>query len=480
MSPELEERSEVDDADAKPARDADDEPAPQPKSPQRRPGPLRYLFYLVWLLAVPAALAVGAVQALEPKPLEMGVGLVRTFVREQQVPATIMFFTLFAMILWRLRYVLPLSATAGVVARLDLPFRLRPKFDDATQLIGDARRIMDVRRRDVDRNLSKRERDNLTQALEQLDEVMRADTFAEARFTAALGKADQLVGEHLGRWRKGELREYAESIGVAVAVALILRFFVIEAFKIPSGSMIPTLMIGDHIFVAKYAYGPLLPHSDSRLWDDMPPHRGDVMVFKFPENKEQDFIKRVVAVPGDTLETLDGRLVLNGWLAPNCEVGAMTLPGAGTGHLYVEYLEDRAYLTLFDSQLRQEACSQDRDCGGVKVCRGNVCGMPQGPFRVAPGEVWVMGDNRNNSHDSRYWKGGLGAGVPLQNIKGRAMFVWWSWDPRGGVALDRIFVNVMGPPRLPPGVGEGLKQSLERCLQSPPPLDRTTPPGPRP
>jgi signal peptidase I len=431
------------------------------------------------MMVVPGALAVAAVRLLKPElPIGPEVGMVRAFIADQQVPATIMFFTFFAMMLWRIRYILPFAAGVGVLARDDLPRRLRPKFDDAVQLIAEARRILSIRKKDVERALSKRERDNLAQALEQLEEIMRAETLVEDRFSSALAKSDQLVADHLGRWRKGELREYAESIGVAVAVALVLRFFVIEAFKIPSGSMIPTLMIGDHIFVAKFAYGPLLPRSDTRLYDALPPERGDVIVFKFPENKEQDFIKRVIAIPGDTLEAVDGRPVLNGWLVPHCKVGKVNLPHGLRGHVYLEYLDDQSYLTMYDDPFNSIVCQNDRMCGGgARVCRGGFCGVLQGPYQVQPNRVWVMGDNRNNSHDSRSWRGGIGAGVPFENIKGRAMFVWWSWDPKGGVALDRVFVNVMGPPKLPPTIPPDIRDGINRCVAERPPIADTTPPG---
>lgn len=451
--------------------------APQDKEHPQPPRALRYLFYLIWLFALPAAGAIFAVRALKPSPLLIhSVGWLRRFVGEQQVPATIMFFTLFAMLLWRLRHVLPLAGVSGVVGRTDLPARLRGKYDDANQLILEARRILQNRREEIKRKLSRKERESIQKALDSLESIMREETLPEDKFSTALAKSDTLVADHLGRWRKGELREYAESIGVAVAVALILRFFVIEAFKIPSGSMIPTLMIGDHIFVAKYAYGPLLPRSDTRLYDGLPPQRGDVMVFKFPENKQQDFIKRVIALPGDKLEAINGRPVINGWLVPHCKVGKLELPNGARGHLYVEYLTDKAYLTMFDDPQSSLVCKRDADCSGARSCRGGVCGLLQGPFDVAENEVWVMGDNRNNSHDSRSWKGGTGAGVPFENIKGRAMFVWWSWDPRGGVALDRLFVNVMGPPKLPPGVSNDVTMGLQKCLRERPAVEEATPP----
>src|SRR4029077_18977731 len=187
----------------------------------------------------------------------------------------------------------------------------------------------------------------------------------------ALAKADRAVGEHLARWRKSEPREYAESIGIAVAVALLLRSFVVQALHIPSGSMIPTLMIGDHIFVNKFTYGPLIPWTDKRLFSRLPPSRADVMVFKFPENKEQDFIKRVIAVPGDTLEAINGRPVINGWLVPHCYVGAFHYESR-TAELFVEFLGDKSYFTLFDLNPDEQTCKGVEDCGAGLSCRSGV------------------------------------------------------------------------------------------------------------
>jgi signal peptidase I len=469
---------ECDDSGAHAAKEPDHDSADAAGSRRLDPSPrpLRYLFYVVWVLTVPAALAVTAVHFSKPSALGVEVGVVRNFIGEQQVPATIMFFTLFAWVLWRIRYVMPFAEAMGVLARSDVPPKLRARFDDAGLLIAEARRISAVRSEEVKRALTKRERESIEDGLEGLELTMWSERFDGERFSSDLAEADKLVAKHLGRWRKSELREYAESIGVAVAVALVLRFFVIEAFKIPSGSMIPTLMVGDHIFVAKYAYGPLLPRSDTRLYDRLPTARGDVMVFKFPENKEQDFIKRVIALPGDTLETVDGRPVLNGWLVPHCYVGQLILPHGVNGHAYVEYLGDKAFLTMYDGANKPLPCTTNSDCDVVEQCRGGICGVTKGPYKIAAGEAWVMGDNRDNSHDSLRWKSGLGAGVPFENIKGRAMFVWWSWDPRGGIAQDRVFVNVMGVPRLPPGASPELVASLQRCLGERPPLSKTSPP----
>jgi signal peptidase I len=435
----------------------------------------RYAFYFVWIVALPFALAVGAVWMLTPAPGGGPPGGLRIFVAEQQIPAGIVLFTIFAMAFWRWRHDLPLAGSIGALGRRDVPVSARAHFEDAAALLEEARRILRTRKREVERELTATKRDEVAQTITALEATMSGDKFELEEFESAYARADRTVGEHLGRWRKGEMREYAESIGIAVAVALLLRAFVVEAFKIPSGSMIPTLMIGDHIFVNKFTYGPLIPWTDRRVFSRLPPSRADVMVFKFPENKEQDFIKRVIAVPGDTLEALDGRPVLNGWLVPHCYVGSFKYEGK-TAELYVEHLEDKSYFTLFDSRLDDQACVQNNECSLGKVCKAGVCGSLQGPFKVAPNEVWVMGDNRNNSHDSRSWRGNLGAGVPFQNIKGKAMFVWMSFGPGGGIAQDRLFVNVMGRPKLPPAQEASMRPALEKCLRERPPIAQTTPP----
>jgi signal peptidase I len=440
---------------------------------------MRGIFYFFWVFAVPFALAIGNVWLLTPAPGAVGAAGLRVFVAEQQIPAGIVLYTLFAMLLWRFRYDLPLSSAIGVGARRDVPPAVRSRYDDASALVDEARRILRAHKREVERELTATERDQLSGALTALDRIMTAERFDTAEFDAAHARADRLVGEHLARWRKGEMREYAESIAIAVAVALLLRAFVVEAFKIPSGSMIPTLMIGDHIFVNKFTYGPLIPWTDKRLFAHLPPSRADVMVFKFPENKEQDFIKRVIAMPGDTLEAINGRPVLNGWLVPHCYVGQFRYESR-SAEIFVEYLGDKSYFTLFEQNPDDQTCAAGEDCTASGLsCRSGVCGILQGPFHVAPEEVWVMGDNRNNSHDSRTWRGGLGAGVPFENIKGRAMFVWMSFGPGGGISQDRLFVNVLGRPKLPAAQEAALQPAVDKCMRERPPVSQTTPPPPR-
>jgi signal peptidase I len=454
---------------------------------------LRYAaFCTVWFVAVPLAgafLVVWLLSIPDADPNGHGIlGGLRAFGREQPVPVCIIAFTLLEMVLWGQRHALPGAGLAGVAGRTDLPGGMRRKFEDAGGLLDEADRILERRPRDVERALTAKERDDLRATLDRLRDSMKKEPFDAEDFNTSLGKAEQQVDVYLSSWRKSELREYAESIGIAVTVALLLRAFVVEAFKIPSPSMVPTLQVGDHIFVNKSAYGPMIPWTNTRLLGRLPPHYGDVIVFQFPEKPEQDFIKRVVALPGDKLEALDGRPIINGWRPPECRVGIYKHTwGDGSlsqheGELFVEYLGSEAFLTFFDhamspSSLSSErrSCNRDSDCEQGLQCRAQLCGEYQGPYSVKAGEVWVMGDNRNNSHDSRGWWEGKGGGVPFDFIKGRALIIWMSFGPQG-IAWDRIGITVMGRPKIPPDQSAFLQPSIDKCFKERPPLSETTPP----
>ncbi|MBU0673057.1 MAG: signal peptidase I [Proteobacteria bacterium] len=184
--------------------------------------------------------------------------------------------------------------------------------------------------------------------------------------------------------KKSIFREYAEAILIALLLALFIRTFVVQAFKIPSGSMIPTLMVGDHILVSKFIYGIKNPFTGSVLVPVKLPERNDIVVFKFPLNPSQDFIKRVIGLPGDRVEMIEKKLLVNG--EPIAED-----PGV--------YLDER----IFSSDI------QPRDNFG--------------PIIVPEHSLFVMGDNRDNSHDSRFWKF-----VDIKAVKGKAFVIYWSWD----------------------------------------------------
>jgi signal peptidase I len=445
-------------------------PPPQPRF-------LRSVYVFFWFLALPTVLACAFVWALSPasgvEPHGV-LGWLESWVREQPVPVAIIAFTVFEVALWAARAYLPPTRFAHAASRADLPEEMRAPFERARALLDEADAILTKNAKAVERDLSPHEREKLKADLDGLRAAMARERFDEESFVEALVKADGEVDVRLGRWRKSEVREYLESILVAIAVAMALRAFVVEAFKIPSGSMIPTLQVGDHIFVNKFVYGPAIPLTDKRVWTSMPPKRGDVMVFAYPEHPEQDFIKRVIALPGDTLEVKNGHPIINGWPVPHCYVGEYSYTESDVavpqhhGDLYVEYLGDEAYLTLHDSAAN---------------------GFPeeQGPFRVLPdGErnadgsvsklagVFVMGDNRNNSHDSRLWWGGQGGAVPFVNIRGKALFVWLSVTD-SGIDWSRLFAPVMGRPRLPAAM-KSLEPALDKCLRDRPPIKDATPP----
>jgi signal peptidase I len=452
-------------------------------------------FCALWFVATPLAAAVLLVWFLS-LPEGAGstgiLGFLRSFGRDQPVPAGIVAFTLFEMLLWSQRHVLPGAGVAGVAGRGDLPASLRRKYEAAGALLDEAERIIGRKKRDFERAFSIAERDAVRGSLDRLREKMAQEPFDRDGFADALGKAEANVDLYLSAWRKSEIREYAESIGIAVAVALLLRAFVVEAFKIPSPSMVPTLQVGDHIFVNKSAYGPMLPFTTTRLFANLPPQYGDVIVFQFPEKPDQDFIKRIVALPGDKLEALDGRPIINDWRPPECRVGVYKYAwGDGAmsqhdGELAVEYLGGEAFLTFYDRSMsglpggERRRCNDDTDCEPGLACRAHLCGDLQGPYHVKPGEAWVMGDNRNNSHDSRGWWEGKGGGVPFDFIKGRALIIWMSFEPTGGIAMDRIGISVMGKPKVPPSLAKELQPAIDRCFAQRPALKDTTPPPPRP
>jgi len=194
---------------------------------------------------------------------------------------------------------------------------------------------------------------------------------------------------------KSAIREYAEAIAIALLIALVIRTFVVQAFKIPSGSMIPTLEIGDHILVNKFIYGFRIPYTRIRLLPFTKPERGDVIVFVYPEDKSKDFIKRVIAVGGDTVEIRDKKVFINGkpWDDPH------------------------AFFT--DPRI---------------IPRGMDPRDNFGPVKVPEGELFVMGDNRDNSRDSRYW-----GFVHVGEVKGKAFLIYYSWDSTNhGIRWSRI------------------------------------------
>ena len=200
-------------------------------------------------------------------------------------------------------------------------------------------------------------------------------------------------------FRKSTAREYFESLVVAVILALFVRTFGFQAFKIPTGSMEPNLLVGDHLLVNKFIFGPATSGLERTLLPMRKVERGEVLVFKFPEEPERDFIKRVIGLPGETLEYKDQRVFING----------------------MPLIEPYAHYQL---PLTGEGNSSDPR-------------VRYGPVTIPADHYFMMGDNRDDSQDSRYW-----GFLPASYVKGRALFIYWSFGGPQGTRFGRLLHQI--------------------------------------
>lgn len=215
------------------------------------------------------------------------------------------------------------------------------------------------------------------------------------------------------------LVEYSRSLFPVFIIVLILRSFVLEPFRIPSGSMYPTLEIGDFIVVNKFAYGVKLPVLQTKILPVSLPERGDVIVFKFPQDPNVDYIKRVIGLPGDEISYIGRVLFVNGQAVKHELLGAYNGQGSGKmmdGASFISEtnIDDKAYQVLLD---------KDKSSSDL-----NSLVVPEGQY-------FVMGDNRDHSNDSRFW-----GFVPESHIKGQAFAIWMNWDD--GVHFNRIMRGI--------------------------------------
>jgi len=216
-------------------------------------------------------------------------------------------------------------------------------------------------------------------------------------------------------FKKSVAREYLESIVVAIVLALFIRTFVVQAFKIPTGSMETNLLIGDHLLVNKLVYSPSLDTLEKTVLPKKEIRRGHVVVFKYPEEPWRDFIKRVIGLPGETVEIRDKVVYINGKpLVHTREAGYRDVPDLAAARAIVGDDPLESYTRFETPPLRRE----DPDSFRVEDRRDNW-----GPKIVPDGQLFVMGDNRDNSRDSRYWDF-----LPLDQVKGRALLVYWSYE----------------------------------------------------
>lgn len=356
--------------------------------------------------------------------------------------------------------------------------------ETAAWLQRDARRIL-RKRGDKIAEIVREEVETAANRLAHL--VGRPDaplTDLEAAATAL----DQLLDRHLARFRKSATREYVEAVGGAVLLALLIRAFVFEAFKIPTGSMIPTLHVHDHLFVNKFIYGLKIPFTRVRLFGYRTPRRGEIVVFEYPydgdpESSGKDLIKRVIGTPGDLVRLQDNRIFINGEplatrlveakgdcgeaieLLRPCPDGSSDIclfDGAASPHIHSRYPNLEEAQRAF-AELEGFACRKTRECSGdiawtsqVRVALAQAdrrfaypvndpSWPPEGfdrlrfeeparrylppenkdhpAFRVPEGHLLVMGDNRDNSKDGRYF--GL---VPFDTVKGKAGFIWFAYE----------------------------------------------------
>ena len=237
--------------------------------------------------------------------------------------------------------------------------------------------------------------------------------------------ADENAAQTRARLRDDKLRqpwwlEYSASFFPVILVVFVVRSFVVEPFKIPSGSMVPTLLVGDFILVNKFEYGIRLPITNTKITEGRPLERGDVVVFRNPKDESVDYIKRVIGLPGDTIAYQDKQLTINGKPVPET-----ALP---------DYLDDErmGYAKQFEEDLdgRKNAILNNPAVPPFIVgaedypyrdnctynARGVICKVP-------PGNYFMMGDNRDNSADSRYW-----GFAPDKNVVGRAFFIWMNFS----------------------------------------------------
>lgn len=211
------------------------------------------------------------------------------------------------------------------------------------------------------------------------------------------------------------VRDTLEILVVAGLLALFIRTFIVQAFKIPSGSMLETLQIGDHLLVSKFLYGVKMPFTDHIIIPISEPDHNDIIVFEYPENPDVDFIKRVVGVPGDTLEIRDKQLYRN---------------GRPVNEDFTRYTSNMVYPRPASMPDVLPPEQYDEYFNG----KGRMSHRDQMPKIIVPeGKYFVMGDNRDGSHDSRFW-----GFVDREAIEGKALFIYWSWESLTDIRFNRI------------------------------------------
>ncbi len=226
--------------------------------------------------------------------------------------------------------------------------------------------------------------------------------------------------------------EYPKSFFPVILIVFGLRSFLVEPFKIPSGSMIPTLLVGDFILVNKYTYGIRLPVINLKIMEVNEPKRGEVMVFRYPENPSMDYIKRIVGLPGDSITYRNKQLIVNDIPVKMESVGEYTYIESGLSYVYnqklIESLNERGHAIIINPDVPSLQISGVRPFPFRENCTYHysefTCTVPAGNY-------FTMGDNRDSSSDSRYW-----GFVPEHNIVGKAFMIWWNFSDFKRIGLS--------------------------------------------
>jgi len=235
----------------------------------------------------------------------------------------------------------------------------------------------------------------------------------QERIESSYSSLKNIYEQNLSQYSKSKLRQNVEAIVIALCLALLIRTFIVQPFKIPSGSMIPTLLIGDHLLVNKFIYGTKIPFMDIRIFPVEDIKRGDVIVFKFPGNDSVNegvhYIKRAIGLPGDEVN-IEGRDVyINGEKIKQVYEGNYKYFEQGTEVTTDKYI-DTLSENIFDVIYKRSSINTTK-------------GKTNFPITIPEGNIFVLGDNRDNSYDSRFW-----GFVPIESISGKAFLIHWSWN----------------------------------------------------
>ena len=293
-------------------------------------------------------------------------------------------------------------------------YKIRKNSQD---LLNSTKSIIKANKNDISLDT----RNIINERIKLLEESLELND--QERIISSYSSLKNLYEQNLSQYSKSKLRQNVEAIVIALCLALLIRTFIVQPFKIPSGSMIPTLLIGDHLLVNKFIYGTKIPFMDIRIFPVEDIKRGDVIVFKFPGNdsvnKGVHYIKRAIGLPGDEVN-IEGRDVyINGEKIKQVYEGNYKYFEQGTEVTTDKYI-DTLSENIFDVIYKKSSINTTK-------------GKTNFPITIPEGNIFVLGDNRDNSYDSRFW-----GFVPIESISGKAFLIHWSWN----FDNDNIFSKV--------------------------------------